>query len=176
MDSEEQQNEHLDTVKIYIWVMSGLTVIGLAWFLYNLVTLNQYDSALRQGMRDLQDSHEAEKLRKPSIHKQVKAEPVNQIFTFFQRTVRNLPEKPQVENGGEQPGNDGGVIYREFLYIIRFQQIDRRNFGRYIFEVQESKPYLKVKRLEMQKAEGIKPYEDKWRVELVFAFRILATP
>ena len=173
--SSEPQSETVDTVKIYIWVMSGLAVIGLAWFLYNLITLSQYNSYLRQGMRDLQDSHKAEQRRKPHAQKQVKAEPINQIFTFFQRTVRELPEKPQVENGGEQPVNEGGIICKEYLYIIRFQQIDRRNLGRYIFEIQETKPYLQVKRLEMQKADNAKPYEDKWRVEMVFAFRVLAT-
>ena len=170
MAEEQAQIKSLDTVKIYILFMGGLCILALGWLLYNYVLYSKYDSSLVQGCADLEKIIELEKKLPPKQKQEQKQELVN-IYQFFQRTVRGIPQ-PELEESEWEPGSVGGKTYKEKRYVIRFDHgITRRNLARYIYKICEAAPFLKLKSCELQKLESAKPYEDEWRTEIVFAQR-----
>jgi hypothetical protein len=171
MPTQPGQQESLDITKIYIWIMGSLCVIVFAWLIFNYFSLSSYERKLQQGFEDLQKIQAWEKERPKKKGKSPPKE-IEQIFKLFQRTVQ-VSEEPEVpENPPWEPGNIGGVLFEEKRYVVRFEKgIPRQEVALYIFKIQEAMPFLKVKRLDLQKAENSPPYEDKWKTEIEFAFR-----
>ena len=169
MANPKHATEGMDLVKIYLIAMAGLVFVTIVWLLYNYITLAYVEKQLALGIRDLQTIFESEAAlpAKPAFTGDLAIE---NVFEFFKRTVRGLPEIPEVSDPPIQNENVKGILLEEKHYIIRFEKINRKDLTRYIYKIQEAKPFLKVKNMEVNKPEGT-THEDFWKAEITFAFR-----
>jgi hypothetical protein len=168
-----KSNEGLDITKIYIFAIGALTIGSLGWLLYNYILGSQYQRAFRQGAADLKNVLELEKGLPPKPA-QMGPPTIENVFEFFKRTVRGLQDVPEVEDPPVQTENIGGVLVEEKHYLVRFEKgVSRAELARYIFKIQEAKPFLKVKSLDLQRVENIPAYQENggWKAQIQFAFR-----
>ena len=168
IDKNMRQSDPVDIVKIYLWIISALCVITLAWLGYNFFLKKRYESKILEGAGDMLNILEYEKKRPAQ---KVVPKEIPEPFKFFKRAI-DLPDEPEVELFPWEPGNEGGIVFDEKKYIVRFEKgISRRDLGRYVYKIYENAPYLMLKRAEIQRAENAPAHQDRWTGELEFAFR-----
>jgi hypothetical protein len=171
MANPKNASEGMDVTKIYLFTIVSLIIASLVWLLYNYFLGLRYQKQFRQGVSDIQRILELEEKlpAKPAFN--VNEIRIDNEFEFFKRTVRNLPDI-EVESPPLQVENIAGVLVEEKRYVVHFDKgIKREDLARYIFKIQEAKPFLKVKSLTLQKIENVPAHQDLWKTEVYFAFR-----
>ncbi len=170
-DHDENTNvPTLDLSKIYIIIISALSVLSIVGIIYNYYTLSQYKMRIKQSDIHIEKILEMESQLIPKSDSQDSRE-IPDVFQFFKRKAYNLSE-PQIEESPWEPSSQSGVSFKEKRYTIRFDGgVSRQDLVDYIYAVIESKPFLKLKQLSLQKIENTPPHQDSWKSELVFAYR-----
>ena len=166
---EGTQQDSLDPVKIYIIAMGVLCILIISWLLYNYLALAEYQENLVYAIEDIDNILRYETKLPPKSRK-TKEQKIVDFFKFFKYSVHDIPPLEASRTGWE-PGSLGNKLYEEKRYTIQFKSISRKNLARYIYKICQSKKFLKLKQINLRKADNIKAYEDKWKAELVFAQR-----
>lgn len=174
MAETQEQTEGLDIVKIYMCGMGALIIVSISWMLYNYTLLSRYQKAYKLAKSDIEHIIELEKTLPPKPSYNSEDVVIINEFQFFKNTDRSLPYKPELEPPPPWDViNINGIDIAEKTYTIRFEKqgIERRQLARYIFTIQKEKPFLKVKRLEIERDQKAEPYQDKWKATIEFVMR-----
>ena len=176
-------SEGYDSYKIYIGMMGILCVLAASWLIYNYLSYSSYVASFDTGVRDYKKIVALEPQMPPPTEsndeeddENAPAVPVIQkTFTFFKRTVPGItPER--VEGPELEKESEDDIEFIDRSYTIGFQSISREKLSRYIFYIKERALALKVKlvvkSLEVSKLESARPYEDLWKVDMVFVHRV----
>ncbi|BBM81799.1 hypothetical protein [Candidatus Uabimicrobium amorphum] len=178
-------SEGYDSYKIYIGMMGVLCILATGWLIYNYLSYSSYVSSFDTGIRDYKKIVALEPQMPPPAESDDEEDPnapvvpdvpvIQKTFTFFKRTVPGItPER--VEGPELEKENEDDIAFIDRSYNIGFRSISREKLSRYIFYIKERALALKVnlvvKSLEMDKVESARPYEDQWKVELVFVHRV----
>jgi len=166
----EQQNESLDFAKIYIWILLAFSTAVIVVCVYYYFLWDKYNKSIALGKVDLEYILENEK-EIPVISDNDIPRAIDNVHSFFKRTVRGIPE-PELEEGAWEVKSIGDVEFSEKNYMIHFEQgISRSDLGRYIFQICKAKPFLRLKAAELEKFPNSAPFEDKWKASIILAFR-----
>lgn len=172
MAAAKSNLERFDVVKIYIYGMGALSCVVAIVVLYNYFACMRYNHRWAVDVDDVKNILELENNLPPKQMQQGPT-PIENEFEFFRRTVRGIPDL-EVEVRPWEPDNIGGILIEEKRYVVRFDKgITRYHLARYIYKIQEVKPFLKVKELDLQKLEAAPADEDAWKAEVQFALRRL---
>ncbi len=165
--------DKLDSVKIYVWMMSVLTFITALWLGYNCSLLSKHENQIYYDVRNFKKMVTLEE-KLPKLNTNKKKAVLANEQAFFRRAVADLPELPEVEVHNPVKKMVRDVPFCEHSYTVSFVGgvLDRYNVVRYLHTIEKKKCFLKAKKITMKKAESVKTYEDRWVTNVVFAYRV----
>lgn len=167
-------NESLDIIKIYIIAMGIFSVVSLFWMIYGYLAVGEYKEHVTRGLSDLEEIVHLESALPPKENRQ-KVELENAL-TFFTKTVRGISDEPTVQIHPPDTLTVNGVNFEERKFSVKFENgITRYELARYIFRLQQEKPFLRAKRIDLQKVDSdrIPSHQEStgWIAEIDFAYR-----